>query len=142
MDLDRKAPAAQSLPPEWLPFLTGRCFDFALALHERMPRAEFVALGNPRFPDHVALRVEDRFFDVRGGLGFSEFVQGMQGGDRLTLADVHVIERDAVAFHCVYSGMEPPYPRLPRALAKARHATFESSAKGSLDVSTPRPRRP
>lgn len=109
---NRPSHLAPAVPREWLPFLTGRCFDFALALHERMPQFEFVALGDPKFPDHIALRLADRFFDVRGELAFSELVRGLRDGDRLTLADVHVVERDDVTFHCGLSGVEVPYPRL------------------------------
>jgi hypothetical protein len=52
------------------PWLTGRCFDFALALHQRMPDAEFVIVrsivGKTLSRTHVALRRGNVYYDARG----------------------------------------------------------------------------
>ncbi len=44
-----------AMPPEIRKWLTGRCYDFALALLERFPEGELVAFGSERWSDHVGV---------------------------------------------------------------------------------------
>lgn len=113
------------------PFLNGRCFDFALALHELIPDAEFIAVGNPKYPDHVALRKRGVYLDVRGAIpSFASMVAGMSGGLEMREdVDVHVIEQDRAALFCGYAGMTPPYPRLPRLEAKRVYRSLPKELK-------------
>jgi hypothetical protein len=83
-------------------YLTGRCYDFALALAEKVPEPVFVAIGNPRYPDHVGLRIGDRYADVRGLLSEGDFVAHHTG-------PVTVVGREDVALHCGLGGFKPPY---------------------------------
>jgi RNA:NAD 2'-phosphotransferase (TPT1/KptA family)/8-oxo-dGTP pyrophosphatase MutT (NUDIX family) len=78
--------------PVWQRYwLTGHCDEFALALHDRMPDAEFVAIGGGMF-EHVGLRKGDGYYDVRGKLTLDNFVAlfGYNAGQ------VHPVSREEV----------------------------------------------
>lgn len=47
-------------------WLTGRCFEFALALLERFPDAELVSVGPEKWPDHVGVSLDGIYYDARG----------------------------------------------------------------------------
>lgn len=97
------------------PYLTGKCFDFALALSEMVPDAVFVAVGDPAYPDHVGIRLPDgRYADVRGVLDETTFRAHHEGA-------IEIVDRDAIALHCGLAGMEPPF-RGNRDIAMARDA--------------------
>jgi hypothetical protein len=94
------------MQPWMRPYLTGKCFDFALALAELIEHPVFVAVGSPKFPDHVALRIGDRYADVRGILEEPEFLAHHVG------KPITEIDREAVELHCGAAGMLPPYDDL------------------------------
>lgn len=97
------------------PYLTGKCFDFALALAEKVDGATFVAVGDPAFPDHVGLRLPDgRYADVRGLLDESAFLAHHTG-------PITTVGREVLELHSGLSGVEPPYPG-NRDIAIARDA--------------------
>ena len=97
------------LPSAIRPWLTGRCYDFALALSLRMPDAEFICVGDERFPDHVALRKDGKYYDVRGEMDQREFVTAMRGDDPYRTEDIRVIPRETVERNAGCAGMAPPY---------------------------------
>lgn len=87
-------------------YLTGRCFDFALALAELVDEPDFVAIGSAKYPEHVALRVgDDLYADVRGILGRKEFLAHFNDSDDAIVE----IERSDIEFHCGLAGYPPPY---------------------------------
>ena len=89
-------------PEPWMmPYLTGKCFDFALALD--LPEAELVCVGDLSMPEHVGLKVGEAFVDVRGILTETEFVAHHAGFPLVAIG------RDQVEFHCGLSGYAPPY---------------------------------
>jgi hypothetical protein len=96
-------------------FLRGSCSDFALALAERFPAGQFVALGDARFSEHIGLRVGDVFYDVRGAMTEAEFQAGYPD---LPLIDV---ERNDVTQQCGLASVAPPYKGIPE-IAAARRA--------------------
>lgn len=106
------------MKPFQRPYLTGKCFDFALALAEQAAEPKFVAIGDARWPEHVGLRVgDDLYADVRGVMELSEFL----AHHAATGAAVVAAERDDVALHCGLSGRRPPY-KGNRDIAEARRA--------------------
>lgn len=87
-------------------YLTGRCFDFALALAELVDEPHFVAIGSAEYPEHVALRVGPELYaDVRGVLGRKEFLDHFDDFEGAIVE----IERGDVEFHCGLAGYPPPY---------------------------------
>ena len=103
------------LPRHLRPWLTGRCYDFALALSERMPDAEFVGIGRGKFPEHVGLRLGDRYYDARGEMDAAAFLGPHQG------QQIVPVSRDVVELHAGVAGFPPPY-RGNRDIAAARRA--------------------
>jgi len=112
---------AANLPRHLRPWLTGQCFDFALALAERMPDAEFVALGSAKHPEHVGLRRNDRYYDARGEMDEPTFIAHHQG-------KVIVVPRDVVELNAGVAGYAPPY-KGNRDIAQARRAVREIYGK-------------
>lgn len=112
------------LPPHLRPWLTGRCFDFALALAQRMPDAEFVAIGAEKYPDHVALRRNGKYYDARGEMDQTQFLRSYRSGEEFTPEDIIPISRDVVELNAGCAGMTPPY-RGNRDIAEARRAVRE-----------------
>jgi hypothetical protein len=98
-----------------MPFLNGQCFDFALALAEQVRNPVFVAIGNPDFPEHVALRIGDKYADVRGLLDEESFLAHMKG------MPITEIDRGTIERHCGVFGLKPPYKGI-REIATARKA--------------------
>lgn len=84
------------------PFLSGGCYEFALALAEEFPDSQFVGIGSPDFPEHVGIRIGDYFVDVRGVLNEEDFRAHLKG-------DINILTQDQVALHCGLAGVEPPY---------------------------------
>jgi hypothetical protein len=109
------------LPRQLRPWLTGRCFDFALALSERIPTAEFIVVGSEKYPDHVALRQNGKYYDARGEMDENAFLTTTRENNPYAAADINPISRDAVELHAGCAGMTPPY-RGNRDIAEARHA--------------------
>lgn len=113
------------------PWLMGKCFDFALALHERMPDADFVVIGSPQMPEHVALRRGDVYYDARGAIpdmrSFLAHHIGNWGGDPAEL--IMPINRADVELHAGVAGFPPPYQG-NRDIAAARRAVDAVYGKG------------
>ncbi|SOC26317.1 hypothetical protein [Thalassospira xiamenensis] len=85
-------------------WLTGGCFDMALAMADHLPDASFVALGEPDFPTHVGLKGDFGFLDVRG-LSKTErdFCSGFY------CDSLCIVDRATVELHAGCAGLEPPY---------------------------------
>lgn len=103
-------------PRAFTPYLNGRCFDFALALHAYVPEAEFVVLGSRGFPDHVGLRLPDgRLLDVRGitpdPAAFASGIRPPAPGQ--SVPEPVPVDREEVALHCGLAGVPPPYRGCP-----------------------------
>ena len=116
------------LPRQLRPWLTGRCFDFALALSERMPNAEFIAIGSAKYPDHVALRWNGRYYDARGEMDEPTFLTLHRQGHEYDAEDIVPISRDEVELHAGVAGFPPPY-KGNRDIAEARRAVREVFGK-------------
>jgi hypothetical protein len=104
-------------------FATSRSFEFALALAESVTSPTFLAIGHPRLPEHVGLRVGNRCADVRGLLSEAEFTVGHEGKQLTELS------REDVVFHCGLSGVPPPY-RGSKDMAAARRAVRKAFPAG------------
>jgi hypothetical protein len=113
--------AGYNLPRHVYPWLTGRCFDFALALFERMPTAEFIGIGNKKYPDHVALRQNGKYYDARGEMDEMTFLSATREDDPYEADAIAPISRDTVELHAGVASMKPPY-RGNRDIAEARRA--------------------
>ena len=111
------------LPRHLRPWLTGRCFDFALALSERMPDAEFVTTGTEKYPDHVALRRNGKYYDARGEMDEQTFLRSHRPPGQ-EYEEIVPISRDTVELHAGVAGMMPPY-KGNRDIAEARRAVRE-----------------
>lgn len=83
-------------------YMRGQCFDFALALLEKLPDAELVGIGGM---EHVALRRGDFYYDVRGALTEADFRRGVRGGE----GPIDPVTREDVAFQAGLAGQNPPY---------------------------------
>lgn len=104
-----------ALPRHLRPWLTGRCYDFALALSERLPDAEFVGVGgSEKHPAHVGLHADGRYYDARGETDEEGFRAHHVG-------PITVVPRDIVELNAGVAGMTPPY-RGNRDIAEARRA--------------------
>ncbi len=91
------------LLPWMRPWLTGKCFDFALALAEQVPTPYFIGIGEAEFPDHVGLQLEaGAYADVRGVQDRSAFLAHHAG-------PLVALTREVVALHCGVSNLLPPY---------------------------------
>jgi hypothetical protein len=109
------------------PWLAGKCFDFALALHERMPDAEFVVIrswiGKQLVANHVALRRGDVYYDARGAIpdarSFLAYHTDVWDGASAEL--IEPISREDVERHAGVAGVPPPY-KGNRYIAAARQA--------------------
>jgi hypothetical protein len=112
---------ASQLPQLIRPWLTGRCFDFALALAEKLPGAEFVVIGTAACPDHVALRLGDTYYDARGAMDEAAFLTSYRSDCPFRLEEVGPIARDVVELNAGCGGVEPPYVE-NRDIAQARRA--------------------
>ena len=121
------------MQPWQRPYLTGKCFDFVLALAEAVDNPVFVAIGSAKYPDHVGLRVGDELYaDIRGVLGRAEFLAHHADSEDA----IDVVERDDVAFQCGLSGFEPPY-KGNRDIAAARGAVrlaFPDGLRAAVDA--------
>lgn len=84
-------------------WVTGLCFDFALALLERLPDGEIVGFGQSLFPDHVGVRHGGMILDIRGELDESGF-----GASHPGLAIIP-IARETVELHAGVATTPPPY---------------------------------
>lgn len=138
-----KLPA--NIAPSWRPYLRGRCFDFALALHKLLPGSRLVAFGSVRFPGHVAVQVgeSNQLIDIRGPLPIEEMLRGMAGEASALDQGPLPATIDDVALHMGYTAENLRLPADVRKMAKERLAQFV----GQLDwqpkqagVRTPRPR--
>lgn len=70
----------------WMrPWLTGKCWEFAIALSHRMPGAEYVGLAyaDSGVIHHVGLRKGGRYYDVRGETDEGGFNYGSDQGDEV-----------------------------------------------------------
>ena len=57
------------------PWMWGKCYDFALALSEKIPDAEFVAIGMSRLgAEHVGLKRNNKYYDCRGEMNAEQFI--------------------------------------------------------------------
>lgn len=107
-------------------FLTGRCYDFALALAEQLDDPIFVAIGDERFPSHVGLKVAGGYFaDIRGILDEDLFLAHFRG------SPISQISRDTVELHCGVAGMKPPY-KGNKDIQDARRAVRQAYPDGVL----------
>jgi hypothetical protein len=99
-------------------YVRGQCYDFALAMLERFPEGELVALGKSKFgADHVGLRIQDKYLDARGAQSAEDFVKPFN----YQVEDIEPIARDDVEFYCGLAGVPPPY-RGNQDIAAARQA--------------------
>lgn len=125
-------------PQRWMmPFLQGRCYDYALALAEKVTNPVFVAIGSEALPDHVGLRLGELYVDVRGVLDMKHFLH-MRPGPAPELQPgaedaIVVVDRSVVELHCGLAGMAPPY-RGSRDMAEARRAVRRAMTEGYLDA--------
>jgi len=121
---------------QWMmPYLTGRCFDWALALADLIENPVFVAVGNPDRPDHVGLLVDGMYADVRGLLDKKDFLTLNPNGippANWQDCDVEVIDRSVVELHAGVAGIEPPYEGCED-IDEARDAVEQAEAGGYLD---------
>lgn len=119
-----------SLPQAWRPFLTGRCFDFALALHKLLPDSRLVAFGSSRWPDHVAVQIghgkQAQLIDVRGPLPIEKMLAGMNGADRALQAGPIPVSVDEVALHVGHTAKSLRLGADVRALAAQRLREFRN----------------
>ena len=127
------SPMPRKRPQPWMmPFLQGKCFDFALALAVELQKQGqepvFYAVGNTRFPHHVGLLVGEAdgtrwFADVRGLLNETDFL-AHHAGEPLT-----PVERDSLELHAGLAGVAPPY-KGNRDIAAARRAVAQAFPDG------------
>lgn len=97
---------ARGLPavPGWgRAWVSGQCFHFALALLDRLPDGELVGVGDPDFPDHVAVRHGGMVLDVRGEMDEAGFCAAHPG---LRVVQVSLATAE---LHAGLAGTEPPY---------------------------------
>jgi hypothetical protein len=88
------------------PWMWGKCYDFALALSEKIPDAEFVAIGmSPMGAEHVGLRKSNKYYDCRGELTAEQFADGKTDD----INDIEIVSREDVELHAGVAGMKPPY---------------------------------
>jgi hypothetical protein len=115
--------APREIPTKVRKWLTGRCYDFALALSERFPNSTFVAWGGIGHPEHVGIVTPDGFYyDARGKMTISEFCNRYRENNPLNPEkDIHPIDRKAVELHAGVAGIAPPYRGNPD-IAEARRA--------------------
>src|SRR5271170_6477459 len=80
-----KAQGKTSAFQSWMkPWLTGGCWQFAIALSHRMPDASFVGLAyESGVIHHVGLEKGDTYYDVRGAMDEAEFNYGTDQGDTI-----------------------------------------------------------
>src|SRR5271170_781053 len=78
-----KAQGKTSAFQSWMkPWLTGGCWQFAIALSHRMPDTSFVGLAyESGVVHHVGLVKGDTYYDVRGAMDEDEFNYGTDQGD-------------------------------------------------------------
>jgi len=123
------------LTERWMmPYLTGRCFDWALALADLVENPVFVAVGIPDRPDHVGLLVDGMYADVRGLLGKRDFLTlNAEGTPPENWEDIEitVIDRSVVELHAGVAGIEPPYEGCED-IEEARDAVERAEAGGYL----------
>jgi hypothetical protein len=114
------------VPAAWRPYLRGKCFDFALALHKLVPGSQLVAFGCASFPDHVAVQVGERgqLVDIRGPLPIEEMLAGMSGAKSAIETGAIRVSVDQVALHCGLAGQSIKLPAEVRKMAKERLADF------------------
>ncbi len=122
-----------NLPRDMRAWVTGRCFDFAVAFSERMPKAEFVGVGTKRHLDHVALRQDGKYYDARGEMDENEFLTLTRADNPFAVEDIIPISRDTVELHCGCAGMTPPY-RGNQDIAEARRAVSAIYGKRRNEV--------
>lgn len=115
-----------NIPSAWAPYMHGKCFDFALALHRLLPGSQLVAFGNPRYPDHVAVQVgaNHQLVDVRGPLPIEQMLEGMNGQAQALDAGLIPVSVDDVALHMGFTARNVRLSAAVRLLAKARLAAF------------------
>lgn len=113
-------------PQPWMmPYLSGRCYDFALALGLDFVDPEFVALGGNTAQDqavHVGIRYGDMYLDVRGVLSETDFF-AHHGGPAIA------VDRSVIEFWCGLGGVEPPYEGSDD-IAEARTAVKRAFPQG------------
>jgi len=118
-----------------IPYLTGRCFDWALALADLIENPTFVAVGDPQRPDHVGLLVDGMYADVRGLLDKKGFLTLNPSGippENWHDIDIEVVDRSVVEFHAGVAGIEPPYDGCED-IDEARESVERAEAGGYLD---------
>jgi hypothetical protein len=103
------------------PWIKGKCYDFALAVSEKLPKSEFVAVGDPKNPEHVAVLYDGVYYDARGRLTLDEFLTKYRSSTPYNQADVCSTSRDVVELHAGCAGSTPPY-KGNRDIAAARSA--------------------
>lgn len=87
-----------------------------------MPDAEFVAIGSAKFPEHVALRWHDRYYDARGEMDEAQFFRSHRlPGQEYDAEDVVPVSREVVELHAGVAGFQKPY-KGNRDIAEARRA--------------------
>lgn len=109
-----------------LPYLQGKCFDFALALGELVDDPVFVGIGSPDYPEHVGIAFgPERYADVRGVLNAHEFKAHLEG-------DIVEVSRATLELHCGIAGLLPPYSGIAD-MQKARAAVARAFPHGIED---------
>lgn len=138
-----KLPA--NIAPSWRPYLRGRCFDFALALHKLLPGSRLVAFGSVRFPGHVAVQVgeSNQLIDIRGPLPIEEMLRGMAGEASALDQGPLAATVDEVALHMGFTAENLRLPADVRKMAKERLAQFVDQLDwqpSPVGARAPRPR--
>lgn len=128
-----------------IPYLTGKCFDYALALADEVADPVFVAVGPLERPDHVGLKVGDRYVDVRGVLSAEDFVN-LSRDDRprpcLTPEEIDglitVVDRSVLELHAGLSGTDADGEPIPyedsEDFCQAAEDVQDALSRGLLDV--------
>jgi hypothetical protein len=83
-------------------WMTGECFDMAIAIQEKFPRLIFVGLHSESFPDHVGVLLPDnRIADARGIMTPTDFAHKQLGGDpeQIFKVDIEVVKTMCGLWH-------------------------------------------
>lgn len=112
------------VPRDWHPYLTGKCFDFALALHQMLPGSTLVACGSADWPDHVAVQLGEHYIDIRGPMPFNNLVNGIANEQDVLNRGPITVTIDQVALHCGLAGRVDKLPVAVKRLARQRLSQF------------------
>ena len=83
--------------PAWMkPWVTGKCWEFAIALSHQIPNARFVGLEQSGVVHHVGLFKDGAYYDVRGKMDEDTFNYGADADDpyKIVPMDYDQVMRD------------------------------------------------